>query len=358
MGTVKEGSNKSLSDQTSAYLETVQEGSNISYSDQTSAYLETVQEGGNISFSDQTSAYVYYVKGLNKFATIKTLLKYYGLYRNYITIAMHILRKKYPIEASLRDGDKLLLRNELEAQIHGGRHDGFEYDTDNDIVTLSMYSHLNDQIKIKLCGGISNGDIRGIFVNKIYQQLPVKGKTVIDIGANIADSSIYFALRGANKVVGLEPFLKNIQLAQKNIEFNNLSDKITVYLAGCAASTQGVIVDPDFNSGSASILKDFKEGIRIPVLTLEDILSYNDLLNADSPILKMDCEGCEYAAILSADKHTLQKFSHMIIEYHYGYKNLKEKLEKSGFKVLVTRPRIYTFARAKLREGYIFAERY
>src|SRR5215204_1106883 len=209
METVKEGGNISFTDKTSAYLETVQEGGNISFSDQTSAYLETVQEGGNISFSDQTSAYVYYVKGLNKFATIKTLLKYYGLYRNYITIVMHILKKKYPIEASLRDGDKLLLRNELEAQIHGGRHDGFEYDTDSDIVTLSMTLHLGYKIIIKLHGGISNGDVRSIYLNNIYQQLPVKGKAVVDVGANIADSSVYFALNGAKKVIGLEPFLKN-----------------------------------------------------------------------------------------------------------------------------------------------------
>lgn len=320
--------------------------------------MEIVEKRGNISLSDQISAYLYYLKRLNKFTTISTLLKYRRLYRNYITISMRILRNRYPIEARLKNGDKLLLRNELEAQIHGGRHNGFEYDTDNDIVTLSMYSHLNNQIKIKLYGGISNGDIRSVFVNNVYQQLPLKGKVVIDIGANIADSSIYFALRGAKKVVGLEPFLKNFQLAQQNIECNNLSDKITVYLAGCAASTQGVIVDPDFNSGSASILKDFKEGIRIPVLTLEDILNHNDLLNADSPVLKMDCEGCEYATFLSADKRILQKFSHMMIEYHYGYKNLKDKIEKSGFKVLATRPRIYTYAQAKLREGYIFAESY
>ena len=46
-----------------------------------------------------------------------------------------------PIEGSLRDGDKLILRNELEAQIHGGRHDGFEYDTDGDKVTLIKSSH-------------------------------------------------------------------------------------------------------------------------------------------------------------------------------------------------------------------------
>jgi FkbM family methyltransferase len=326
-------------------------------------YYEAVEKGGNISLSDQISAYAYYLKDLNKFTKISTLLKYRRLYKNYMTIAMGILRKKYPIEASLRNGDKLLLRNELEAQIHGGRHDGFEYDTNNDIVTISMSSHLNDIIKIQLHGGISNGDIRSIFVDNIYQVLPVKGKTVIDIGANIADSSIYFALRGASKVVGYEPFPKNFKLAQKNIKINSISDKITVYLAGCAADNRNMIVDPDFNSGGASILKNFREGIKIPVLTLENILNHNDSLNDDFPILKMDCEGCEYETIVSADKYILQKFSHMMIEYHYGYKNLKEKIEKSGFKVLTTRPKIYTFTgqsyyRAKLREGYITAERY
>jgi FkbM family methyltransferase len=326
--------------------------------------METLENRGNMSLSDQILAYVYYLEDFNKFTSIRTLLKYRKLYRNYITISMHILRKKYPIEAILRNGNKLLLRNELEAQIHGDRHDGFEYDTDtdNDIVTLSMFSHLHSKIKIKLHGGISNGDIKGIYLNNIYQQLPVKGKTVVDVGANIADSSIYFALSGANKVIGFEPYPKNFQLAQKNIRSNSLSDKITVYLAGCAANNRDIIVDPNFNSGCRTILKDFKEGIKIPMLTLENILDHNNLLYDDSLVLKMDCEGWEYETVLSADVHILRKFSHMMIEYHYGYKNLKEKMEKSGFKVSVTRPRIYASGRANLKDirmyGDIFAERY
>jgi FkbM family methyltransferase len=323
-------------------------------------YGEVVEKGDNISLRDQISAYVYYLKELNMFTKISTLLKYRRLYKNYMTIAMHILRKKYPIEASLRNGDKLLLRNELEALIHGGRNDGFEYDIDNDIVTLSIPSDLLDKTKIKLHGGVSNGDVRGIYSDNVYQKLPLRGKTVVDIGANIADSSIYFALNGANKVIGLEPFPKNFQLAQKNIKFNHLSDKITVYLAGCAANNRYMIVDPDFNSSSMSILKDFKEGIEIPMLTLENVLINNNLLNYDSHILKIDCEGCEYESVLSADKHILQKFSHIMIEYHFGYKNLKEKIEKSGFKVSVTRPRIYSSSQGNLRYLYgdIFAERY
>jgi hypothetical protein len=44
-----------------------------------------------------------------------------------------------------------------------------------------------------------------------------------------------------------------------------------------------------------------------------------------------------------------------MIEYHYGYKNLKEKIEKSGFKVSVTRP-IFQH-RGNYYYGNIFAER-
>jgi len=34
--------------------------------------------------------------------------------------------------------------------------------------------------------------------------LDVKGKVVIDVGAYIGDSAIYFALKGARKVIALE----------------------------------------------------------------------------------------------------------------------------------------------------------
>src|SRR5215216_5997882 len=109
---------------------------------------ETVEKGGNISLSDRILAYLYY---LIEHTKISPLLKYRRLYRNYMTIAMHILRKNYPVEAILRNGDKLLLRNEFEA-LHViyttcGRYDGFEYDTENDIVTISMPSHIHDKTK-------------------------------------------------------------------------------------------------------------------------------------------------------------------------------------------------------------------
>jgi len=78
-------------------------------------------------------------------------------------------------------------------------------------------------------------------------------------------------------------------------------------------------------------------GISIPLLTLESILKKNNL-TCNEALLKMDCEGCEYEVILSASRHILRKFSYIQIEYHYGYENLKAKLEECNFSVSVTRP--------------------
>ena len=312
----------------------------------------------NVSLTDEILGHLYNLRVLNKFTTIKTALKYRRLCRNYYKILMHILRKKYPIEANLRNGDSLIIRNNMEAQLDGGQFDGFEYDTINDIVTLPRLSYLDDNARLKLYGGVNNGAIREIFTHNVYQRLPVKGKTVVDVGANIADSSIYFATHGAYRVIGIEPFPKTYELAQKNIEYNKLSDKVTILLAGCGASNREIRIDPTYERGGDSILKDFERGIKVPLLTLDNILdTYRGVIGDTTIVLKMDCEGCEYETILSAAGSTLKRFSHIIIEYHLGYKNLKAKLEKNGFKASVTRPRIYRLERLKYREGYIFAEK-
>jgi len=316
----------------------------------------------NVSLCDIVLNYLSYLKRLNKFSKIKSFLRYRRIYRNYIIVTMNIFRKKYPIKAVMRDGTPIILRNYLEALTHGGRHQGFEYDINNDTVTLLTLPFDNKRI-ITIHGGITNGDINGIFVHNIYQDLPVKNKTVVDIGGNIADSAIYFALRGATKIICLEPFPNNYQIAKKNIQENNFSNIIQMILAGCSANRGAITIDPDYKSDINSVIKVSKVGTKVPLLSLEDILKENNIQTISPIVLKMDCEGCEYETILTANESTLQKFNHIMIEYHYGYKNLKEKLQESGFKVSVTRPVIKsctpdsTKEKSKVMHGHIFANR-
>jgi len=92
------------------------------------------------------------------------------------------------------------------------------------------------------------------------------------------------------------------------------------------------------------------------LFSLADIVSETQ---EQSLILKIDCEGCENDVILSSSKETLQHFTHMQIEYHYGYQNLKEKLETCGFNVDVTRPKISRKLKenSKAYVGFLLAKR-
>ena len=155
-------------------------------------------------------------------------------------------------------------------------------------------------------------------------------------------------------MIGLEPFPHNYEIGKRNIESNNLSTKIDLLLAGLGVNSENISIDPGHSSDEASRARDFERGIEIPVLTLEDIISRYNLYSQDT-VLKVDCEGCEYESLISAPKDVLRIFDHIQIEYHRGYKNLKEKLEKCGFKVSVERP----LARrdSNLYLGFIYATR-
>ena len=67
---------------------------------------------------------------------------------------------------------------------------------------------------------------------------------------------------------------------------------------------------------------------------LEILIHKYEIIDA---VLKMDCERCEYN-FLDEQEFVLKKLRTIQNEYHHGYEILKEKLEKSGFKIKYTKP--------------------
>ena len=266
--------------------------------------------------------------------SVKILLRYRKAYRNYLSVLKHIIQKRYPTEAVLKNGQEITLRGfEVSyniARLHDQTHARYNIIDDMVLISDPTFTNSND---LKLKGGLYNGEVVNIFLDNVYRNFPVKGKIVLDLGANIADSCIYFALRGAERVIGVEPLLKNYEMAEENINLNNYSNKITVILAGCSVQNGSVNIDADLEKGiGRQIRGGANRGGAVPLLTLEQILQQNNVGEGET-VLKMDCEGCEYDVILSASDDLLRRFSNILIEYHYGYKHLKERLIKCNFDV-------------------------
>lgn len=184
--------------------------------------------------------------------------------------------------------------------------------------------------------------------------LKVERQNVIDIGSNLGDTAIFFAIKGAKKVISLEPYPSTFALATKNIGFSEFKDKIKIINAGYGEDKR-IKIDTSFIPDNCSDLREIENGPDIDLYSLKTLMNK---YNLDSAILKMDCEGCEYN-LLNEAYETLKKFSMIEVEYHYGYEKLVDKLKDCGFNVKYTEPKkFYNSSAGKtMMIGYIYAEK-
>ena len=258
--------------------------------------------------------------------------KYKTAYKNYLSVMWNVWRGKDKIKVVLCDG-KIKYFNSFHYYMYPDL-------TSNKKIQIYDFRPEDNYMEFTYNGKDVNlafrlgSDIGAVFGKEDYSFLNIDNETVVDIGANIGDSPIYFTLNNAKRVISLEPYPYSYNLALKNIETNNYQDRIILLNAGYGEDSI-LKVNPNFENTTGSDLKSFDEGINIKVFSLKTLLNK---FNIDKAVLKMDCEGCEYN-LLKEDNNTLRKFSRIQIEYHYGYYKLLRKLEEAGFTVTYTEPK-------------------
>jgi len=175
------------------------------------------------------------------------------------------------------------------------------------------------------------GSIYEVFEEESYRFLNVQNKSVLDIGAFVGDSAIYFILKGAKKVYAIEPHHDAYNEMLENIKLNNMENKIIPINMGINYEKDYITIDvKDITHVAFSIFKSNNNtGIKVPAGKLSDII---DKYNIDAQVLKMDCEGCEYDIILK-DYDTIKEFDEIGFEYHacntkIPVSKLLEKLNK------------------------------
>lgn len=172
----------------------------------------------------------------------------------------------------------------------------------------------------------------------IYSWLPVENRTVLDIGANIGDSSVYFAMRGAKKILALEVNTSTYEIGKVNARINRLEDKIEFYNVGIGQGTIEIEAKNDYDGEFQPRHAEYGTIGNLRLRSLDEVVSD---LGIEDGVMKIDCEGCEYSAILGATSETLSKFSHIMGEYHYGADDLVKKLSACGFEVQFSKPSYY-----------------
>ena len=258
-------------------------------------------------------------------------------FKNYFHVTLSILREKYPITAITRDDQKIICRTQGDAYAAArGTKKFYEIDK-NGVYTIHVNDSFND-IKLYTYNKVKDGIF--CFFSDMWLQSKMKGKKVVDVGAWIGDTSIAFITNGAIQVIALEPIQSSYELAKKNIESNNLSSKIELLFAACDSEDGFIFVNPNAESTPQADLKTYHDGIKIPKFSLNSLISK---YNIEDGILKMNCEGCEYNTILKTPKEILRKFEYIVIEYHYGYKNLIKRLRELGFDVKITANPVFSY---------------
>lgn len=151
----------------------------------------------------------------------------------------------------------------------------------------------------------------------LYKIISKKKSTIIDIGANIGNHSIYFGKYLCNKVIAIEPSQMHSNILRKNLSAN-LSEhqyEVMQIAVGNEEGYANLVFPSDINLGAAKIdttsnnsnLKSEK----VPIKKLDNIINDINIF-----MLKIDVEGFEIDVLKGAENLIKNNLPHIIIEAH------------------------------------------
>jgi FkbM family methyltransferase len=168
-------------------------------------------------------------------------------------------------------------------------------------------------------------------LEEMYGCVNVNDKIVIDIGAYIGDTALYFIHRGARKVYVFEPVEKFYRYLLRNIARNNLEDRIIAFNYG--AWFRDTVIRTNIMGGATGLRIDYNHPyVDLEVRSLKDILKIVHEREGVIDLVKMDCEGCEYS-LLRLDEELLRLPKHYIVEIHGAELLIIDVMVHGGFKV-------------------------
>jgi FkbM family methyltransferase len=186
-------------------------------------------------------------------------------------------------------------------------------DTSKFTLPLDLGASKNSPVTLRAVGG-DISILYEVFAERAYEIPddvldPMSVRTVIDCGAHIGLSALYFAYRYPRaQVVAIEPNPSNYRL----LVANTSAEPRIKALQACVAAQPGVAkISTDDRAGWGHMVGS--EGHEVTALTLEDVRSQFGLGVID--VLKMDIEGMEKAVFAGG----VDGVRAMAVELHGSY---------------------------------------
>lgn len=179
---------------------------------------------------------------------------------------------------------------------------------------------------------------RDIFFSGIPQYAPAPGDVIVDVGSHVGTFALPAARRvPQGKVYAVEASRETSEYLRANVALNGLDNVEVLQLALGGANGRAVLSHDERNWGHSITIRLSAKGEEVEVATLAELMRVHRIEHCD--LLRLNCEGAEFPALLAATPETLGRIERMLVLYHgdlargYDVDRLVAHLEESGFRV-------------------------
>ena len=167
-----------------------------------------------------------------------------------INTIIKIRNKKYPFILEKKNGKTIEIKSKIQLSFILKKMENM-FSIGNNLLTIKFNSKL-----LKFTNYESME--LDIFSQKLYSNISVKNKTVIDVGGGVGDSALLFRTLGAKKVIMIEPEPVFFESAKQNIELNKELQNIEIHNL-VLSSTIGIYMIDHKQSGDLGEINESKE---------------------------------------------------------------------------------------------------
>jgi FkbM family methyltransferase len=176
-----------------------------------------------------------------------------------------------------------------------------------------------------------------VYEVKEYDVKLTNPKVIIDIGANIGTTSVFFSKKYPNcHIYSYEPAEATFKLLRLNLLINDVSN-VVAHKFGISGNSGKLAFYIHPASGLSSVYKKRKgmKKVVIETRSLSRLFRSNRIIKCD--LLKLDCEGSEYDVLFNLPKQFFNIIDNIVLEYHDNLTTKKHEelltfLKKMGYK--------------------------